>query len=100
MKYYSEQLKKIFDSAAECEKAEADHKAALEEKERKQQELTAQRKERAAEVESAYKEMIDAQKKFYKLKGEFLKDYKSFHMTFSTQDTPFDNLFKEFFNFI
>lgn len=92
MKYYSEVLKKTFDSETECLDAEKKHQLEVEEAEKKKAEITKVRKERAKEVESAFKAVKEAQKKYNKLLSNFVKDYGAFHMTLATEDT-FDDIF-------
>lgn len=87
---------KEFDDAIAAEKA-AKEKALVEAKAKKEQ-LAAVRKERAAEVEAAYKAVTEAQKHFREVLNAFTKDYGSFHMTLRTGDgNPFD-LFNHFFD--
>lgn len=95
MKYYSEVLRKFYESAEECAKAEKDYfnKAEAEKKEKEQR--SAERKARAKEVEDAYKAVADAQRNYRKLRDAFCKDYGSFHMTFSNSD--FEDIYEEFF---
>lgn len=94
MKYISEKTGKTYDTADECLKAEkAYDKAVAEEKARKEK-LTSERKERALEVENAYKAVLEAQKLYHEKLDAFIKDYKSFHMTIHDSDT-FGSLFKD-----
>lgn len=55
MKYYSEQLKKLFDTPEELLAAEDKVNAAKREEEEKKAQLKAQRETRAKEVEDAFK---------------------------------------------
>ena len=126
MKFYSEKLNKLFDSAEACQQAEfrakeeenrqrilAERKAA-EEKEKKEKEA-ADRKAMAAEIEKARitmlevqkncKEQIDAAQKDYRNKIDaFVKQYGSYHWSSNSADdipTLFDIIdpfFKNFFN--
>ena len=84
MKYYSEILKKTFDTEEECVKAEEN-----------QELLKAQRKERADEIMDAIKDYDDyvaesnkiAREKADKIKelrNKFIEDYGSFNMTYKT----------------
>ena len=88
MKYYSEYLKKFFDTEDECQDAE--DKAFEEEHAAEQQtkKLAEERKARAKEVEDAMNEAIKANKKYYETLRAFCKDYGSFHMTYSTSEDP------------
>lgn len=99
MKYYSEVLKKTFDSEKECLKAEHEYEVKLAEEERNRKKLADERKARAKEIEDARNEVLKAQKKYSDLINAFVKDYKSFHMTYSTKldDTDFVKSFFEFF---
>ena len=91
MKYYSEILKKTFDSEKSCLEAEAEHCKKVEEAEKKKKELTATRKDRAKEVENVYRQYKD-------LLHKFINDYGSFHMTLSDDDS-IEDIF-EFFRFL
>ena len=100
MKYYSEKLNKLFNTQADCEKAEfeakeaenrekilAERKAA-EAKALKEKEA-AERKAMAAEVETARKNMVTAQKAYKDAIEAFTKKYGSYHYTsHSVDDIP------------
>lgn len=98
MKILSEKTNKEYASVEECLAAEEefDKQVALEKA--KKEELANTRKERAKEVEDAYKAILEAQKHYRDLLNAFVKDYGSFHMTLHTGDgNPFD-LFNRFFD--
>ena len=98
MKILSEKTNKEYASVEECLAAEKefDKQVALEKA--KKEELANVRKERAKEVEDAYKAILDAQKHYREVLNAFVKDYGSFHMTLRTGDgNPFD-LFNRFFD--
>ena len=90
MKYYSETLKSFFNSAEECQEAELEEQKAKEEAEKKSKALKEQRKERAAEVEKALEELRNAENHYKEVLNNFLKDYGSFHYTYSYRDNDFD----------
>lgn len=100
MKFYSEQLKQLFNSEEELSAAE---KADTEEKERlelQKKEKETERQERAKEVAEAYKAYIEAGKKYTKLKNDFIKDYHKFHISYtdsSDVETSIWDLFDWFF---
>lgn len=98
MKYYSEVLKKTFDTEKDCLAAEKDYNEKLEAAEKQKKELAEKRKERAKEVEEAYKEVQKAQKHYAELRTKFVKDYGSFHMTITSKDNDWDTIFNEWFN--
>lgn len=79
MKYYSEKLKKLFDTEKEVKEAEKtfDEKETLELKKREE------RATRAKEIDEAYEHYL-------KLLKEFVKDYGSYHHTIKSND--FDTL--------
>lgn len=81
MKYYSEQLKKLFDTPEELLAAEDKVNAAKREEEEKKAQLKAQRETRAKEVEDAFKLASEDTKKAYELLNAFIKDYGSYHTT-------------------
>ena len=109
MKIYSEKTNREYATVEEClnaekeyDKAMAEKKAAeekaLAEAKARQEALVANRKERATEVEDAYKAILEAQKVYREKLDAFVKDYGSFHMTIKTGDSnPFD-LFNGFFD--
>ncbi len=99
MKYYSELLKKCFDSAEECETAENKELTRLEQERQDNEKKIAEKKARAAEIESAYKEMQNAKEKYNKLVSDFIKDYKSFHFTFSNTKDFLNDVFDTHFRF-
>jgi len=89
MKYYSEKVKKLFDSEKELETAEKEFDA----KELEEKKKLEAKKARATEVEDAYKHSIEVRKEaqklideadnaYYDLRDAFVKDYGSFHMTY------------------
>lgn len=91
MKYYSENLKKLFDSEEDLKKAEETQKA----EDAKKAELSATKKQRAEEIEAAYKQILsvrqgcmkqiqDADDKYNKLVDAFVKDFGSYHFTYDS----------------
>lgn len=96
MKYYSEILKKNFDTEKACIAAEKEfaEKNAAEEAAKKK--AAQERKTRAQQVEAAHNDMVQAQKRYNELLKDFLKDYGSYHMTVSEPDPLafLDELFK------
>ena len=107
MKIYSEKTDKEYASVEDCLAAEKEYDEAMEakrvaeekalvERKAKNEKLTAKRKERAAEVENAYKAILEAQKVYREKLDAFVKDYGSFHMTVRTgENNPFD-FFEDF----
>lgn len=100
MKIISEKTNQSYATVEECIAAEkAFDEAAAKEKEEKEK-IAAARKERAVEVEDAYKAVIEANKKYRELLQAFVKDYGSFHMTVHTGEfNPFDSFTHLFDNF-
>lgn len=95
MKFYSEQLNKLFDTQADLEAAEEKVNAAKRAEEEKKAKLKANREARAKEVEEAFKVAGEATQKAYALLKDFIKDYGSFHTTL--HDTAFGGIFNELF---
>jgi uncharacterized protein YcbK (DUF882 family) len=79
MKFYSEQLNKLFNTAEELQAAEDKVNAAKKAEEERKAQLKAQREERAKAVEEAFKVAGEAQKQANKLLNEFIRDYGSYH---------------------
>ena len=88
MKYYSEVLKKIFDSEDECAKAEEAQAKKEEEAKLAAERKAKERKERAAEVETAMKEMQNAINHYREVLSKFCKDYGTYHYTFKKNELP------------
>lgn len=99
MKYFSEKTKKFYENADDCVAAETafDEEQARIAAERKA--AAEARKERAKEVEDAYKAAEEARAVYIKLRNKFVEDFGSFHMTIRNSEAPaaFDELFKFFF---
>jgi phage I-like protein len=99
MKYYSEELKKFYDSAEECSDAEKKFEEEMFAAETKRKALAEKRSARAEEVEQAYAALSDARKTYYDKLNEFVKDYGSFHMSIKGVDEDPFQFFTEFFKF-
>ena len=83
MKYYSEKLKKVYDKVEELDTAEKEYDEAHAAEIAKQKE----RKARAEEISNARKDAIKAQEHYNKLIKEFVKDYGSYHATYTDEDS-------------
>jgi Skp family chaperone for outer membrane proteins len=99
IRYYSEVLNKYFDEEKDLLNAEKEYKKVQENIRKEQEEARAKmkilvdtRKERAKEVEDAFKNANQ-------LMEEFTRDYGSFHFTMTTPFTSIVGLFDEIFNF-
>jgi len=86
MKYYSEQLDKLFDDEKSLKEAETAREVELAAKAAKEDKLKKERKQRADEVDSAYKAMIDARNHYNDVLKAFLEDYHSYHKTYTSAD--------------
>lgn len=82
MKYYSEKLKKVYDTVEQLDTAEKEYDEAHAAEIAKQKE----RKARAEEIDEARKEVIEAQKRYDELIDKFVKDYGSYHTTYTKND--------------
>lgn len=103
MKFYSEKTKKYYDED-KLDLLKADE-AKFDEENKKQEVIKAERAERAKAVEDAFKKAEQAQKEANKLLNDFIKDYKSFHLTIKDDHIPtvptsslFDLVFDPFQN--
>ena len=95
MKYYSDKTKKIYDTVEDLQKAETEYDKAHAAEIAKQKE----RKARAEEINKARKELVDAQDRYNDLISKFVKDYGSYHTTYTDNDkitSTTDLLFKLF----
>ena len=85
---------KLYSTKEEAEKAEL----ALEEAKAKEAKLSEERKARAKEIDEARVALVEAEKRYNKLVNAFIKDYGSYHFSYtSTEPDAFDNLFDSFF---
>ena len=96
MKFYSEMLKKFYDTQSDCETAEKQAIEAKEKAETKAKALVEQRASRAKEVENACKNLLDARKAYNKVLNDFCKDY-GYHFPITGQETDPFSLFARFF---
>lgn len=99
MKYVSEITHKTYNTEKECLEAEKvfqekQEKAMVEKKKK-----DAERSTRAKEVEDAYKAAVDANKAYREVLDKFVKDYGSFHMTYSGTSNLIDDVFNSVFRF-
>lgn len=81
MKFYSEDLKTLFNTVEELEAAEEQYRSRI----KAEQEKKNQRKTRAKEVE-------DARVKYMELLKQFIADYGSYHSTVKSGDNDFFTL--------
>lgn len=84
MKYYSEKLKKLFDSEAELTKAEnaVTAEAAKQEKIRKEREAAAKA------IDEKLKEKVRVTDEYNKMIADFCKKYGKYHKTITNSDIP------------
>lgn len=92
IKYYSEVLGKYFDEEKELVKAEKAYIRTQEEAKKRKEMLASTRKERAQEVEEAFKKAND-------LLEEFINDYRSFHFSMTREFGLGNRFCRRFFNF-
>lgn len=95
MKYFSDVTKKFYDTSDACIEAEENALNEQIKEKQKKERLAAERKERAAEVEEARKEMVAAQKNYRDVLEAFIHDYKSYHYS-STDADEIPTLFNLF----
>ena len=102
MRIISEKTKKEYKTVEECLAAEKEYDELQAKKREEAEKRAAERKERAKEVEDAYKAAKEAENRYVELRNQFVRDYGSFHMTYSNVDKPedlkrIDDLFRMFF---
>lgn len=97
MKFYSESLKRLFDTEKECNESEALYQKEQEEKKSREKKLADEKRARANEVTEAYSKVREAQKAYLKLKNRFIQDYGYFHVSYrDIDDIPFVDIFDLF----
>ena len=102
IKYYSDVLKKYFDSEEKCVSAEKEFEIKEAEKKAAQEAKLAERKAAAQIVEEKQKAAIEAKKEYNDALNDFCKKYGSFHTTISNEDIKRwnENYFNDFFDFL
>ena len=96
MKYFSEITGKVYDTTEALQSAEIAVKEAEEKEKAKKEQAIAERKECAAAVDAARKEMVAAQKKYRDTLEKFCQKYGSYHTTLNVSEIP--TLFDHFFS--
>lgn len=96
MKYYSEKLKKVYDTVEQLKTAEAEYDKAHAAEIKKAEE----RKRRADEITAARKDLQNAQKKYNELVNKFIKDYGSYHATYNGEDVSALDVFYRLFDLV
>lgn len=86
--FYSEILRKYYDTEEDCLKAEEEYN----EKHKAELVAKAEKTAKAKEVEEAYKKYIE-------LRSAFIKKYGQFHMTLTDKDLPTNSVFDIFDRF-
>lgn len=100
MKYYSEELNKLFDSEKEALKAEKDHAAALKAEEEKKAKMNSERAAAAKEVEQALDALKAAKKEYHEKLSAFCEKYGTYHTSIKDADLPdLFSIWEDFFNF-
>ena len=95
MKYYSESLKKLFDSEEEALEAEKTAEKEAKEKKAMVEIRKKQRAEDAKEVEDALKKVKEAEDEYHEKLNDFIKKYGYFH--YSSKDAnDFPSIFSVF----
>ena len=84
MKYYSEITKKLYGTPEALKEDETKVTTAEAEKKAAEEKKKAERTARAKEVEAAFKAEMEAHNKYIELRNKFIKDYGSFHMSYTT----------------
>ena len=85
MKIFSEKTNKYYETVDECLDEEKKYDEAIAKEEAKKKELADARKNRAKEVEDAYRARLEADKIYREKLNKFIDDYGSFHMTLNTE---------------
>lgn len=93
MTIISEKTGKTYNTVEECLADEKKFDLAMEEKENRKKDLANRRKERAKEVENAYKARLEADKTYREKLNKFIDDYGSFHMTIDTELEDYSDVF-------
>lgn len=93
MKYYSDKTKALYESVEQLQKAEAAYDKEQEAALAKQRD----RKNRAEEIKKAREVLRDAQKNYQDLLNKFVKDYGSYHETYSKESDSLEQILLNLF---
>ena len=99
MKVISEKTGKTYSTIEECVEDEKKFDEEIAAQVAKRENLSRERKNRAKEVEEAYKARIEADKIYREKLNKFVDDYGSFHMTIDTEVEDSFNLLDFLDNF-
>lgn len=99
MKVISEKTGKTYSTVEECVEDEKKFDEEIATQVAKRENLSRERKNRAKEVEEAYKARIEADKIYREKLNKFVDDYGSFHMTIDTEVEDSFNLLDFLDNF-
>ena len=94
MKFYSELPQHFYESEDACKQSDSQFNKDLAAKNSKEKALKAERKQRAEEVNDAYKAIKEAEKHYCELSDQFVKDYGSFNMTVTETGSVFFDAFR------
>lgn len=89
MKYYSEELNKLFDSEDELLEAEYTVKKAAEEAEAAAKAKAIEKENKYKEVKAAFDLAAEARDNFMKLQREYVEEYGSFRLKTNHSINPF-----------
>ena len=98
MTILSEKTGKTYATVAECVEDEKKFDEAKKAEAERKNKLNESRKERAKEVEEAYKAKMEADKLYRTKLNKFIDDYGSFHMTIDTEIEDESSIFDYIFN--
>ena len=93
MKYYSDKTKALYESVEQLQKAEAAYDKEQEAALAKQRD----RKNRAEEIKKAREVLRNAQKNYQDLVNKFVKDYGSYHETYSKESDSLEQILYNLF---
>ena len=93
MKYYSDKTKQLYESVEQLQKAEVAYDKEQEAALAKQRD----RKNRAEEIKKAREVLRNAQKNYQDLVNKFVKDYGSYHETYSKESDSLEQILYNLF---
>ena len=93
MKYYSDKTKQLYESVEQLQKAEVAYDKEQEAALAKQRD----RKNRAEEIKKAREVLRNAQKNYQDLVNKFVKDYGSYHETYSKESDSLEQILLNLF---
>ena len=86
MRYYSDELNKVFDTEEELNKAENAERARIRKEKMEKEKKANERKEQADKVKAAYEVYLEARSKYAEALEDFTRKFGPYHQTYTGEE--------------